>query len=66
MLSLCLSILLLYCSAAAPIERFYPFGANTADQRLPPNDDETYATSLSTVFPFFDVNYTTLYVSGIL
>ena len=56
-------ILLLHYSAAIPVEKFYPFGKNASDLRLPPNDDEKNMTRLSTVFPFFDVNYTTLYVS---
>ena len=59
------SILLLhYYSAAIPVEKFYPFGESTADQSLPRGDDITNMTNLSTTFPFFDTNYTTLEVGG--
>ena len=63
---LCLevSLLLLHYSAAIPVEKFYPFGESTADQCLPRGDDDTNMTVLSTTFPFFDINYTTLYVGG--
>ena len=64
---LCLevSLLLLYYSAAIPVEKFYPFGnSSTADQSLPRGDDNTSMTDLSTTFPFFDTNYTTLNVGG--
>ena len=64
--TLCLevSLLLLHYSAAIPVEKFYPFGESTADQSLLPGDDNTNMTVLSTTFPFFDTNYTTLDVGG--
>ena len=64
--TLCLeiSLLLLHYSAAIPVKRFYAFGESTADQSLPPGDDDTNMTVLSTTFPFFDTNYTTLHVGG--
>ena len=65
--TLCLevSLLLLHYSAAIPVEKFYPFGnSSTADQSLPRDDDATNMTVLSTTFPFFDTNYTTLHVGG--
>lgn len=62
--TLCLSILLLQYSTAIPVEKFYPFGESTGDQKFPPNDDEAFTIPLSSAFPFFDTNYTTLKVSG--
>ena len=60
-----LSILLLRYSAAISVERFYPFGESTGDHSFPPNDDDNRnISSLSTVFPFFNVNYTSLHVSN--
>jgi hypothetical protein len=63
-LCLTVSILLLHYSAAIPVGEFYPFGENTGDQSLPRGDDNIDTINLSTTFPFFDTNYTTLHVSG--
>ena len=49
-----------------PLAEFYPFGATLNETFLPPNDDGySPRITLSSVFPFFDENYDTVYVRNI-
>ena len=51
-----------------PLNEFYPFGIGTAvefgtDTFLPPNDDgSSDQILLTSVFPFFDENFDTIFV----
>ena len=46
-----------------PLNEFYPFGDNSFDTALHRNDDGfSPAINLSSVFPFFDENFETVYV----
>ena len=51
-----------------PLNEFYPFGSGTAvefgtDTFLPPNDDgSSDQIRLTSVFPFFDENFDTIFV----
>ena len=46
-----------------PLNEFYPFGENSSDTLLYRNDDGfSSAINLSSVFPFFDENFATVYV----
>ena len=51
-----------------PLNEFYPFGSGTAaefgtDTFLPPNDDgSSDQILLTSVFPFFDENFDTIFV----
>ena len=59
-------ILLKNSAKCIPLSQFYPFGSGTAfgsDTFLPRNDDGlSPAISLTSVFPFFDENFNTIYV----
>ena len=49
-----------------PLAEFYPFGATVNETLLLPNDDGSSSRiTLSSVFPFFDENYETVYVRNI-
>ena len=49
-----------------PLAEFYAFGATLNETFLPPNDDGfSSRITLSSVFPFFDENYETVYVRNI-
>lgn len=51
------------CATAIPLENFYPFGLAT-NALLPATDDgSSDETVLSPPFPYFDVEYSTLFVS---
>ena len=52
---------------AVPIELFYPFDTNDA-QQLPPSSDDVIspAISLTTNFPFFNDTHDVLYVSDLI
>ena len=64
MLTLFLPVLLIsYFSAVISVGDLYQFG-RPVDIRLPKYDDETTETQLSAPFPFYGVNYTSLYVSS--
>ena len=60
-------LVVLLCSRSAagiPLADFYSFGTSTGDARLLPNDDgSSPAISLPFPFPYFDVDYTQIYVS---
>ena len=46
-----------------PLDDFYPFGEIVNETLLPRNDDgSSPRITLSSVFPFFDENYETVYV----
>ena len=46
-----------------PLDEFYPFGEIVNDTLLHRNDDDfSPPITLSSVFPFFDENYDTVYV----
>ena len=48
-----------------PLNEFYPFGSTENDNVLPRSDDgSSPEVSLSSVFPFYDKNFQTLYVSS--
>ena len=61
-------ILLKNCAKSIPLSQFYPFGSDTAaefgsDTFLSPNDDGSSSTIfLTSVFPFFDENFDTVFV----
>ena len=67
--SLLIPLLLLACdeiltSEAIVLPNFYPFGQGEGDQLLPRNDDESSGTvPISILFPFFDQNHNSLFVS---
>ena len=62
LISFLLLLPILHLTAAILVSEFYDFGS-AIDRRLPKNDDNTSETQLSSPFPFYGVNYTTLYVS---
>ena len=51
--------------AGIPLSDFYPFGSTgAADTLLPATDDgSSPAVTLSLPFPYFDVDYTSIFVS---
>ena len=54
----------LTCATAIPLGEFYPFGFAVSDLRNNVTDDGSSSTiSLNTPFPFFDEEYSTLFVS---
>ena len=63
MLVLYLLLLLLHFCSALPLRDFYPFGAGTTDSNLTSNDDRSSRIQISTIFPFFGVGHTTVFVS---
>ena len=50
-------------STALPLSEFYPFGVDSGDESLPPNDDAFLRVGLSTVLPFYGTGYNTVFVS---
>ena len=53
------------CTQAIPLEDFYPFGNETFDAQLPPNDDG-FAGPVNLpapLFPFYDELYESIFVS---
>ena len=49
---------------AIPLESFYPFGVDSNDSFLPPNDDgSSERIFLNRPFPFFGSRHTSLFVS---
>ena len=55
--------LLHFSAVAIPLSEFYPFGAGTGDETLSNNDDDSRSFTLSSTFPFFGVDHSTLHVS---
>jgi hypothetical protein len=54
---------LLQLSNAVPLSDFYPYGANTTDDRLSPNDDDSFRIQLSISIPFFGTGHNSIFVS---
>lgn len=49
---------------AVPLSDFYPYGVSEGDTALPANDDGSSGViSISILFPYFDRNHDSLYVS---
>ena len=47
-----------------PLSDFYPYGVSEGDAVLPPNDDgNSGEIQISILFPYFDKNHGSLYVS---
>ena len=47
-----------------PLSDFYPYGVSEGDTVLPPNDDGSSGEiQISILFPYFDKNHGSLYVS---
>ena len=57
---------LLQLSNAVPLRDFYPFGNETTDGRLSPNDDDSSRIQLSTTIPFFGTGHNSIFVSIII
>ena len=50
-----------------PLSEFYPYGTSEGDLALPPNDDGSSGEiSISILFPYFDSNHDSLFVSTVL
>ena len=50
-----------------PLSEFYPYGTSKGDTALPPNDDGSSGEiSISILFPYFDHNHDSLFVSTVL
>ena len=61
---LTLLLLLPVFSTAIPLDDFYPFGSDTADNSLAPNDDgSSNQIQFSAIFPLFGTDHTTVFVS---
>ena len=60
-------LVMFLCSHSAggiPLADFYPFGAGTTDTLLFPNDDDSSpAVMLTLPFPYFESDYTSIFVS---
>ena len=55
----------LQCSSALPLWDFYSFGRSAGDFPIEPTDDgNSGLVNLSMKFPFFNIFYTSLYVSS--
>ena len=51
------------CSSV-PLSDFYPYGVSEGDTALPANDDSSSGEiSISILFPYFDRNHDSLFVS---
>ena len=59
----CLLLSLLQLSNAVPVRNFYPFGAETTDGKLSPNDDDSSRLQLSATVPFFGTGHNSIFVS---
>lgn len=58
-----LLLLLLQLSNAVLVRNFYPFGNETTDGRLSPNDDDSSRIQLSATIPFFGTGHNSIFVS---
>ena len=54
---------LLQLSNAVLVSDFYPFGDETMDGRLSPNDDDSSRIQLSATIPFFGTGHNSIFVS---
>ena len=61
----CILLSQLQLSITVPVRDFYPFGAETTDGRLSPNDDDSSRIQLSTTLPFFGTGHNSIFVSTI-
>ena len=49
---------------SVPLSDFYPYGVSEGDNALPPNDDgSSEEIPISILYPYFDKNHHSLYVS---
>ena len=57
------SLLLRKGVQSIPLQDFYPFGPDAGDSAIDRNDDgSSPAVTLSSIFPFFDRNFQTIFV----
>ena len=57
-------LLLCCCANAIPLAQFYPYGSEAGDKGLFRNDDgSSLVINLTTSFPFFNRDHSTLFVS---
>lgn len=54
---------LISLSIGLPLGDFYPFGSESGDASLAPNDDASLRVELSTVLPFYGTGYNSIFVS---
>lgn len=58
-----ITLTLLQLSNAVPLRDFYPFGVETTDGRLSPNDDDSSRIQISITVPFFGTGHNSIFVS---
>ena len=59
-----LVLVFLCCANAIPLAQFYPYGSEAGDKGLFRNDDgSSLVINLTTSFPFFNRDHSTLFVS---
>lgn len=59
-------VLLMKSCFSVPLSDFYPYGVNEGDTVLPANDDGSSGEiGISVLFPYFDRNHDSLFVSNV-